>query len=69
MLEYLPSRIFIHFSKLGSYVMLEPKVEFIGIASRISDGCVTLLFIKLHLMNKPLTVEPLGVEVEVNERD
>jgi hypothetical protein len=45
--------------------MLEPKVELIGILSKISLGIAILLFIKLQCNNKAFTVEPCGVKVEL----
>ena len=45
--------------------MLEPKVELIGILSKISLGIAILLFIKLQCNDKAFTVDPLGVKFEL----
>ena len=61
----VPSDIFTNFSKLGSYVMLEPKeVSLIGILSNISEGEVQLFETKEHLIIIELTVVPIGVSVD-----
>ena len=47
--------------------MLDPKTEVMGTLSSISEGIMTLLSTKLHLMISALIGDPSGVVLDVND--